>query len=96
MHEWRWSWRNLKTKMDAKAEILSVCSQFQWRNSRINSEVCHGMFQVQYIFKIQDGNSYGAQLITLNTKMNTSFQSSREGKFWFSMDQPISSQGGLL
>ena len=43
-------------------------SQVQGIISKINSEVCHGKFQVQHIFKRQYGNAYGAQLNTLNTK----------------------------
>ena len=49
--------------------------------SKINSEVCHGKFQAQHIFKRQDGNAHGAQLITLNTKRKTYFQFLREGRY---------------
>ena len=82
--------------MDAKEEVLSMWSQFQWRNSRINSEACHEISKVEHIFKIQDGNAYGVLFININIKRNKWFQSSREGKSWLSMEQPISSQGGLL
>ena len=40
--------------MDAKAEVLSMRSQFRWRISMIN-----GKFKVQHILKGQDGNAYG-------------------------------------
>ena len=49
----RWSWRNLKMKMNAKAKVLSVGSQFQWRNSRINDEAFHEVFQAQHISKVR-------------------------------------------
>ena len=84
---WRWYWRNVKTKMDVKAEVLFMRSQVQGRISKINSEVCHGKFQGQHIFKRHDGNAYRTQLITLNGTRRTSLQSSRERSYRLRMEQ---------
>ena len=84
---WSWPWRILKTKMHAKEEVLFVWSQFQWRISKINSEVCHGKFQVQLIFKRQDGNAYKAKLITLNAKKRTSLQFLEEIRYRLRMEK---------
>ena len=62
-------------------------SQVRGRISKINSEVCHGKFRAQHIFKRQDGNAYKAQLITLNAKKRTSLQSSRERSYRLRMEQ---------
>ena len=81
------SWRNVKTKMDVKEEVMSVRCQVRWRISQINSEFCRGKFWVRHIFKRHDGNEYRKQLITFNATRRTSLKSSREGNYWLSMEQ---------
>ena len=61
--------------MGAKVKVLSMWSKFQWRNSIISDEACHEMFQLENVFKRHNGNKYGEQDITLNTKKKTCFQS---------------------
>ena len=80
--------------MDVKVEVLR--SQFQWRNSRINNEACHEMFQVQNFFKRWNGKTYGEQHITLNIKKKTCFQSSRDEDPNLAWSKLVSSKGGLL
>jgi hypothetical protein len=58
------------------------------------------MFQVQNVLKIQNGDTYGEQHITLNTILlleeNTCFQFSRDEDPDLAWSKPVSSQGGLL
>ena len=93
---WIWYWRNVKTKIDVKEEVLSMISQVRWRISKINSEICHGKFRGQHIFKWHYGNAYRTQLITLNAKKRTSLQSSREEVIELEWSKLIPSQGRWL
>ena len=84
---WRWSWRNVKMNMDAKAEVLSVISQVRWRISKINNEVFHGKFW---------GNEYRTQLITFNAIKRTSLQSSRERSYRLRMEKTYSKSRRMI
>ena len=45
--------KNFEMKMNETVEVLCIRSQFQWRNSRINDEAFHDVFQVQHISKVR-------------------------------------------
>ena len=47
---WIWSWKNVKIKMDVKAEVLSKKVQDGWRFSKLDGEVCHGKLRSQHTF----------------------------------------------
>ena len=73
----RWPWRNLKMKMNAKEEVLSIRIQMQWRNSRINDESFHEVFQVQHISKVRM-EAHIKNTISLSTPRRRGVFNSRE------------------
>ena len=85
---WRWSWRNVKIKMDIKEEVLSRKVQDLWRFSKTDCEVCHGKLRSQHTFRTYDEYAFRAKWINIKSKKNTSLTSSRWWSCIFSqMDQ---------
>jgi hypothetical protein len=75
---WRWSWRNVKIKIDIKAKVLSKKFQHWWKISKIDDRVCHGKLRGQHIFRRYDEDEFRTKLITLGSKKKTSLKSSRD------------------
>ena len=93
---WRWSWIILKTKMDAKVEVLSMWSWFQWRNSRINSEVCQEIFKFN-IFSKDKVEMHMEHNLSLSTPKGRHVSNSWEKEYIdLAWSKHISSQGGWL
>ena len=59
---WRWSWRNVKIKMDIKAEVLSKKVQDWWTFSKTDGEVCHGKLRIQHTFRRYDEDVFKTKI----------------------------------
>ena len=93
---WRWSWRNVKMKMDIKEEIMSEKFQDWWRISKIDGGVCHGKLWGQHIFKRYDEDTFRIKLITLDSKKKTSLTSLREWSYQIWMEQNYSKSRRMI
>ena len=93
---WRWSWNNVKMKVDVKVEVMSMRFQDWWRIAKINSGVCHGKLRGQHIFKRYDGNAFRTKVTTLNSKKKTSLKLSREWSFQIRMEQTYSKSRRMI
>ena len=80
--------------MGAKVEVLR--SQFQLRNSRINDEDFHEMFQVRHIFKDKMETNLENNILLLTPEEKTCFLSSRDEDPNLAWSKLVSSEGGLL
>jgi hypothetical protein len=65
--------------MNEKVEFLSVKSQFQWRNSRIDDKAFHEVFQVQHISRVRL-EAHMKNTISLTTPRRRHVFNSRERK----------------
>ena len=67
--------------MNAKEKVISVRSQFQWRNSGINDEAFHEVFQVQHISKVRM-EAYMKKTISFSTPKRRHVFNSQERKIF--------------
>ena len=82
---WRWSWRNVKIKMDIKAEVLSKKVQDWWRFLKIDGED-FWRSMVKFVMESFEANILcenmmkmisNTKWININAKKNTSLTSSK-------------------
>ena len=82
--------------MNAKAEVLSIRYQFQWRNSRIDDEGFQEVPQIQHLSKVTMEAYMNNTISLLTPKEKTCSQSSKEEDPYLALSKHVSSEGGLL
>ena len=80
--------------MNAKARVLFVNYQFQWRNSRVDDEAFHEVSQIQHLSKLRMEAYMNNTISLLTPEEKICFQSSREEDPYLAWSKHVSSEGG--